>query len=57
MNKGQFIRLLGTKRSYLTKQEIKTLRGQALSGDLDGAIVGYNKLMFRLAEEKMRRNK
>lgn len=32
------------RNSGLTKQQIKTLRGQALSGDLDGARKGLFKL-------------
>lgn len=35
------------KDSNLTRQQIKTLRGQALSGDVDGAIKGLEKILKR----------
>lgn len=41
----KFIKELG--KSPLTTQQIKTLRGQALSGDLEGAKKGFEKLMER----------
>lgn len=41
MDKYKFIRSL---RHYpLTRQQIKTLRGQALSGDVAGAVKGFRK--------------
>ncbi len=43
MNK--FIRSLGKYRELLPKQTIKTLRGQALSGDLKGAEKGLRKVV------------
>ena len=36
----QFMDLLKTCRCSLTTQQIRTLRGQALSGDIDGAYKG-----------------
>ena len=37
-------RFIGSLKHYrLTKQQIKTLRGQALAGDLAGAKKGLNK--------------
>lgn len=41
----KFLRFLYEHRKYLTKQELKTMRGQALNGDLKGAIKGVNKLL------------
>ena len=40
--------LIGIKsaRRYLTNQQYRTLRGQALSGDLDGALRGLSKIMI-----------
>lgn len=40
-----FIRSL--KNSQLTKQQIKTLRGQALTGDLVGAQKGLERMVTR----------
>jgi hypothetical protein len=34
-------------RRYLTVQEMSTLRGQALSGDLEGAYKGLERLLKR----------
>lgn len=31
----------------LTRQQVKTLRGQALAGDIDGAIKGLEKILKR----------
>lgn len=43
-----FIKELGKYRGYLPRQIIKTLRGQALSGDLVGAKKGLEKIKLRL---------
>ncbi len=40
MSKEQFIRHLKAYRHLIPKQTLKTLRGQALAGDVDGAIRG-----------------
>jgi len=40
MNKQEYIKLLREYRNILPKQTIKTLKGQALSGDLIGANKG-----------------
>ena len=40
-----FVKILGKHRDCLTKQQIKTLRGQAFSGDIDGALRGLNRLL------------
>lgn len=40
------VRTLGKYRSVLTKQQIKTLRGQILAGDIIGAEKGLNKLLL-----------
>lgn len=34
----------------LTKQQMKTIKGQWKSGDTDGAVKGYNKLLRRKQE-------
>ena len=41
----RFLRQL--KDQGLTRQQIKTLRGQALSGDIDGAIKGLERILGR----------
>ena len=35
------------KDQGLTRQQIKTLRGQALAGDIDGAIKGLERILER----------
>ena len=42
--------LLKNYRHRLTSQEYKTLRGQALAGDVDGAVRGLKKILRRKAE-------
>ena len=43
MDKYDFVSRL---RNYpLTRQQIKTLRGQALAGDVDGAVKGLGKCL------------
>ena len=41
----RFLRKL--KDQGLTRQQIKTLRGQVLAGDVDGAIKGLQRLLER----------
>ena len=43
----RFFDALENYRQWLTRQEIKTLRGQALAGDLEGAKRGLLKLVAR----------
>ena len=38
---------LKNNRPYLTKQQYRTIKGQALSGDIDGAEKGLNSLLSR----------
>lgn len=42
---NQFIKEL--KNSKVTPQQYRTLKGQALSGDLEAAIKGLNKIKYR----------
>ncbi len=44
----KFIKMVG--KSPLTAQQKKTLRGQAIAGDLDGARKGFEKLMERVKQ-------
>jgi hypothetical protein len=41
-----FGRLLAAKR-FLTRQQYKTIKGQILAGDVDGAMRGLSKLTSR----------
>lgn len=41
------IKLLDKYKSKLTKQQYKTLRGQCLAGDAEGAIKGLYKILRR----------
>ena len=41
----QFIQSLKRQRKVLSSQELHTLRGQALAGDVDGAIVGLERIL------------
>ena len=47
LNAKTFLRVMQQCRAYLTIQEMKTLRGQALNGDLEGAYKGLEKLLRR----------
>ena len=47
MDKNSFIRQLGMCRRRLTKNQIKTLRGQALAGNIKGAHDGLLKILAR----------
>ena len=41
------MKLLKAHRDRLTAQQYKTLRGQCIAGDIDGAIKGFYKIMRR----------
>ena len=45
MTQSEFLRHLKAYRSTLPRQVILTLRGQALSGDVDGAIRGLAQIL------------
>ena len=53
---NSFMKKLKNNRPYLTKQQYHTLKGQALSGDIDGAQKGLNSLLRRYAYEHNKRN-
>lgn len=44
---NRFMKKLKDSRPYLTKQQYRTVKGQALSGDIDGAEKGLNLLLNR----------
>lgn len=45
------LKLLKSKRSYLSKQQYKTLRGQVLAGDRDGAMKGLDTIFSRRSDK------
>lgn len=45
MSKEEFLQHLKAYRSKLPRQVVLTLRGQALSGDVDGAIRGLAQIL------------
>jgi hypothetical protein len=45
--KGYFFRLLKANRHLLTRQQYRTIKGQATAGDLYGAWAGLWKLLER----------
>lgn len=56
---GKYLRARGVlaalreryRKGIITQQEMKTLRGQALNGDIDGAVKGLAKIEARKREE------
>lgn len=46
-----FFKMLGRHKHLLTRQELQTLRGQAMTGDYDGAKKGLIKLLDRKRTE------
>lgn len=53
---NSFMKKLKNSRPYLTKQQYRTIKGQALAGDIDGAEKGLNSLLRRYAYEHNKRN-
>lgn len=53
---NRFMKKLKNSRLYLTKQQYCTIKGQALSGDIDGAEKGLNSLLRRCVYEHNNRN-
>lgn len=45
MNTPEAMNHLKTHRKHLTKQQYSTIKGQILSGNIEGAIKGMNKLI------------
>ena len=43
----EFVRQLKEYRGKMPKQQLKTIRGQALSGDFEGAKIGLKKVLER----------
>lgn len=53
---NRFMKKLKNSRPNLTKQQYRTIKGQALSGDIDGAEKGLNSLLRRCVHEHNNRN-
>ena len=53
---NSFMKKLKNCGPYLTKQQYRTIKGQALAGDIDGAQKGLNSLLRRYAYEHNNRN-
>ena len=53
---NSFMKKLKNNRPYLSKQQYRTIKGQALSGDIDGAQKGLNSLLRRYEYEHNNRN-
>ncbi len=49
MKIADFLKLLGSYRTQLSRQALKTLRGQALSGDIEGAMRGLTHILQKAA--------
>jgi hypothetical protein len=47
IERKKFIKDLESYKSSIPKQTYKTIRGQALAGDLDGAMRGLRKVLER----------
>lgn len=47
--------ILRNTKNRLTKQQYKTLRGQVLAGDPDGALKGLRNILKRRAERMVRK--
>ena len=47
----QTIKLIERNKSKMTSQQFKTLRGQCLAGDIDGAIKGFYRIIRRTNNE------
>ena len=46
------IKLIDKNKSKLTKQQYKTLKGQCLAGDTEGATKGLYKILRRIERAK-----
>ena len=54
-------KLIKDSRKYLTKQQYRTIKGQMIAGDMEGAMKGLNRLLKnkrgeRNGEKKRQKN-
>ena len=54
---NEFLKQLGANKYVLSRQQIQTLRGQALSGDVDGARKGLERILRRQNGKTKERNR
>ena len=47
MTADDFLKILKGRRGQLTRQQIKTIKGQALKGDIEGAKKGLYRCLRR----------
>lgn len=50
-NLSDFIRTLESNQKNLTRQQFRTIKGQAFAGDIEGARKGLYKLLERRCEK------
>lgn len=50
MELTDFMEQLKSNKTKITRQQFRTLKGQAIAGDVDAAQKGLNKLMNRRGE-------
>lgn len=43
------VKMLDRNKKKLTRQQYRTLRGQCLAGDVEGAIKGFHRILRRRA--------
>ena len=53
---NRFMKKLKNNRPFLSNQQYRTIKGQALSGDIDGVQKGLNSLLRRCVYEHNNRN-
>lgn len=51
MEYHEFMKLLHENKCLLTRQQYRTLKGQAKAGEVDAAAKGLNKLIERIRKE------
>mgnify|MGYP000917212477 CR=1 FL=1 len=51
MEQREFLTVLKQCRKTLTKQERRTLQGQAMAGNVEGAVKGLRKILRRRESE------
>ena len=51
-----FFRELRKYKDHLTKQQFKTLRGQVINGDCEGAKKGHKKILNRRIQHEHTKN-
>ena len=54
--KSSFLRELRKYKDHLTRQQFKTLRGQVLNGDSEGAKKGLKKILNRRMQHEHTKN-